>query len=157
MAGMLEEKKRRLKSGRRLSRINCWIESNFVRREGSRLTAANSEDDLRKVSSIEIVLAENSMRTIHRFHVLHPICRCPVALACENISKPRDAVCLRSCVRRSGASGPYSLSPHPSRPTKIHTIFLTMRRRTRSRAILRNPNSGMAIRFTTTSATTIDF
>ena len=57
-AGMLEEKKRRLKSGRRLSRINCWIESNLVPREGSRLTAAISEDDLRKVSSIEIVLAK---------------------------------------------------------------------------------------------------
>ena len=57
-AGMLEEKKRRLKSGRSLSRINCWIESNLVPREGSRLTAAISEDDLRKVSSIEIVLAK---------------------------------------------------------------------------------------------------
>ena len=51
------------------------------------------------------------MRTIHRFHVLHPICRCPVALACENISKPRDAVCLRVA---SAAAGPADLILQPS-------------------------------------------
>src|SRR2546430_15576249 len=75
---------------------------------GSRLAAAISEDDLCKISSIELVLAKIvPLRYIaFKFFIRYVDVR--IALACDDISKPRYAVCFRSCVGRSGASERYS-------------------------------------------------
>src|SRR4030095_1833758 len=65
-------------------------------------------NDLRKVSSIELVLAKIVPFRYIAFEFFIRYVDVRIALACEDISKPSDAVCLRSCVRGSGASGRYS-------------------------------------------------
>ena len=65
-------------------------------------------DDLRKVSSIELVLAKIVPFRYIAFKFFIRYFDGRIVLACENLSKPRHAVCLRSCVRGSGASRGYS-------------------------------------------------